>query len=152
MRGELQTALQSMSPEAVASVVVLGLVFGVFPAPICPTIFCALAALALRLNPPAIQLVNYLVYPLQIALAAPFVALGKLLFRSVPGAASAHPAVWQVASVVWTAGAHAAAAWFCVCVPLGALLYIVLASALRRRAGLAAADQTFLPLAASHSE
>jgi hypothetical protein len=39
-------------------------VLGVFPAPGCPTLLCALAALVLRLNPPAIQLVNYFVYPL----------------------------------------------------------------------------------------
>ena len=82
MRADLRTALRNMSPEAVASVVVLGVVFGVFPAPLCPTLFCALAALVLRLNPAAIQLVNYLVYPLQIALAAPLVGLGSWLFRT----------------------------------------------------------------------
>jgi hypothetical protein len=71
-----------MSPEAVACVVVLGVVFGVFPAPFCPTLFCALAALVLRLNPAAIQLVNYLVCPLQIGLAAPFVCLGSWLLRT----------------------------------------------------------------------
>jgi len=141
--------LRDMSPEAVASIVVLGVVFGVFPAPFCPTLFCALAALVLRLNSPAIQVVNYLVYPLQIALAAPFASLGGRLFPTAASSIGAHNAVWQAASCVYTAGEHAAAAWFCVCAPLGAALYIVLASVLRRRAGLAGAAQTFPPPAAS---
>jgi hypothetical protein len=140
-----------MSPEAVASIVVLGVAFGVFPAPVCPTLLCALAALVLRLNPPAIQLVNYLVYPLQIALAAPFVSLGGRLFPTAASPIGAHNAVWQAAFFVGTAGAHAAAAWFCVCAPLGTLVYIVLASVLRRHAGLAGADQTFSPPAASQA-
>lgn len=149
MRADLRTALRNMSPEAVACVVALGVVFGVFPAPLCPTLLCALAALVLRLNPAAIQLVNYLVYPLQIALAAPFVSLGSRLFRTPAATPAAHPALWRTASVVWTAGAHAAAAWFCVCAPLGACLYLGLFWALRRRAGLAAARQTFSPVPAS---
>jgi hypothetical protein len=124
-------------------------VFGVFPAPLCPTLFCALAALVLRLNPAAIQLVNYLVYPLQIALAAPLVSLGSWLFRTPAVPAVARPAVWRAASAVGAAGAHAAAGWLCVCAPLGACLYLGLFWALRRRAGLAAARQTFSPVPAS---
>lgn len=149
MRARLRQALSNMSPDAVASVIVLGVAFGIFPAPLCPTLFCALAALALRLNSPALQLVNYLVYPLQIALAAPFVSLGKLLFGAAPVPVTPHAAAWRTASAVWTAGAHAAAAWFCVCAPLGACLYFGLAWALRRRAGLAASRQTFSPVPAS---
>jgi uncharacterized protein (DUF2062 family) len=137
--------LRSMSPEAVAAIVALGVVLGVFPAPVFPTLLCALAALVLRLNPPAIQLVNYLVYPLQMALLAPFVSLGGRLFPAAAGRLTAHPAIWRAASTVWTAAAHAAAAWFCVCLPLGVLLYVVLASVLRRRgnASFQAANQTF---------
>jgi hypothetical protein len=138
-----------MSPEAVASVIALGVVFGVFPAPVCPTLFCALAALLLRLNPAPIQLVNYLVYPLQIALAAPFVSLGSWLFRTPAAHAAAHPAAWRAASAVWAAGSNAAAGWFCVCAPFGACLYLGLVWSLRRRAGLAAARQTFSPVPAS---
>jgi uncharacterized protein (DUF2062 family) len=149
-RFHLPADLLGMSPEAVASIVTLGVVLGVFPAPVCPTLLCALAALVLRLNPPAIQLVNYLVYPLQIALVAPFVSLGGRLFRTAPGPMTAHHAVWRTASAIWTAGAHAAAAWFCVSAPLGAVLYMVLAWVLRRR-NLERADRTFSPPAASQA-
>ena len=124
--------LGSMPPNAVAAIVALGVVFGVFPAPVCPTLFCALAAVALRLNPPAIQMVNYLVYPLQIALMAPFAGLGGRMFPATAGPIGGHDAVWRAASAVGTAGAHAVAGWFCVCGPLGALLYLALAWVLRR--------------------
>jgi uncharacterized protein (DUF2062 family) len=126
-------AFGSMSPEAMASIVALGVVLGLFPAPVCPTLLCALAALVLRLNPPAIQLVNYLVYPLQIALLAPFIRLGDRLFRAAPAAAPVRPAVWHAALCVWTSAAHAIAAWFCVSAPLGLLLYVLLTFVLRRR-------------------
>jgi len=123
-----------MSPEAAALVVALGLALGVFPAPVCPTLFCAVAAAVLRLNAPAIQLVNYLAYPLQIALAAPFASLGGRLFGKAEWAPAAKATVWQGAAGLWMAGAHTAAAWFCVCAPLGLLVYAALATALRRQA------------------
>src|SRR3989442_1343732 len=63
---------QGVTPEAMALSIALGFALGVVPAPGCATLFCSLAALALRLNLPAIQCVNYLVYPLQITLLAPF--------------------------------------------------------------------------------
>lgn len=133
MKARLRS-LGEMSPQALASVVALGLVFGVFPAPVCPTVFCALAAIVLRLNAPAIQLVNYLAYPLQLALMVPFGILGGRWFGTAGGAGPmGHPGVvWRFAAGLCTASVHAAQAWFCVCVPLGVLLYAGLAIALRR--------------------
>jgi hypothetical protein len=129
--------LSRMPPKDMALSLVLGVAFGVFPAPACPTLLCAMAAFALRLNPSAIQAVNYLVSPLQIALAAPLVRLGKRLFHdsgaATTGAAIPVNAVWRAAHAIWIASAHAIAAWFCVCAPLGLLLYALLAFALRKR-------------------
>ena len=48
-----------MSPEQWALCLAVGIVLGIFPAPACPTVLCAAAALALRLNSPAMQAVNY---------------------------------------------------------------------------------------------
>ena len=75
---------QGMAAEAIALSVALGLVLGVFPIFGFPTLFCTLAAAALRLNLPAIQCVNYLAYPLQFALLIPFIRLGDWLFRAAP--------------------------------------------------------------------
>jgi uncharacterized protein (DUF2062 family) len=73
---------QGVSPEKIALSVALGVTLGVFPVLGSTTALCALAAFALQLNLPAIQLVNYFVYPLQIALLIPFFRLGEKLFRA----------------------------------------------------------------------
>jgi uncharacterized protein (DUF2062 family) len=119
--------------EEVALCVVLGLVLGVCPVLGCPTIFCAMAALLLRLNLPAIQLVNFLAYPLQLTLLVPFIRLGGWLFRGGQGSAAVSRVfAWQAVYGVVTAGWHAAVAWFCVCAPAGFILYVCLVCVLRR--------------------
>lgn len=126
-----------MSPEDWALSLALGFVLGVFPAPALPTVLCGVAALALRLNPSALQAVNYLVSPLQLALFTPLARLGDRVLCQAPSLSAAghvtgFPAIaWRAACGVLTASAHAMAAWLCVCVPVGLLLYALLASAFR---------------------
>ena len=73
---------QGVSPGKIALSLALGVALGVFPVLGSTTTLCALAAFALQLNLPAIQIVNYFVYPLQIALLIPFFRLGEKLFRA----------------------------------------------------------------------
>lgn len=120
-------------------VVSVGLVLGLFPAFGVTTALCALAAIVLRLNMPALQAVNYLVCPLQIALFAPFAHLGAWLFHlfSSPTAVRyralvTHTGAWNAAHDVWVSLTHAVTAWFFVCVPTGFLFYLLLAAFLRR--------------------
>ena len=127
-----------MTAEQIALSVTLGVVLGVFPVLGFPTMFCVLAALALRLNLPTLQFVNYLVYPLQLALLIPFIHMGGWLFHSAPVAS-------PVAGIL-TATMHAVAAWFCVCAPAGLLLYIVLAAVLQRSGGGAGAAQWIIKI------
>lgn len=54
-----------VTPERLALTLVLGITLGIIPMLGTTTILCALAATALGLNLPAIQLVNGVVYPLQ---------------------------------------------------------------------------------------
>lgn len=68
---------QGITPEKIALTVALGAVLAVFPVLGSTTLLCGLAALALRLNQPVIQLVNYLLYPLQLALLLPFLRAGE---------------------------------------------------------------------------
>lgn len=68
---------QGITPEKIALTVALGSVLAVFPVLGSTTILCAAAAASLRLNQPIIQLVNYLVYPLQFALLIPFYRAGE---------------------------------------------------------------------------
>lgn len=71
---------QGVSPEKLALTVALGFVLGVFPILGSSTLLCGLGAWALRLNQPVIQLVNYLAYPVQLALIIPIYRAGSDLF------------------------------------------------------------------------
>lgn len=72
--------LAGITPEKLALCMTLGIFLGIFPLIGTTTLLCALAALALRLNLPAIQAVNYAVYPLQMLLIFPYLLLGSRLF------------------------------------------------------------------------
>jgi uncharacterized protein (DUF2062 family) len=134
----LDLLAQGMTSEEIALSVALGVVLGVFPILGFPTLFCVLAALVLRLNAPALQFVNYLVYPLQLALLIPFVRLGGWLFHPTPASS---PMLGVLAATL-----HTVVAWFCVCAPAGLLLYVFLAAVLRRSSGPGAATQWIIKI------
>lgn len=119
-----------LSPATIALILAVGLVLGVFPVYGCPTIFCAVAAVILRLNFPAIQLINTLASPLQIVLLVPLNRLGARVMTGY--AAFALPASWSIAG----AARDAVIGWLCLCVPLGIAFYFILALALRRSVNL----------------
>ena len=109
VRPILDLLRQGVTPEKIALSVALGSALGVFPALGWSTTLCAIAAIVLRLNLPAIQLVNYFVYPAQIALLVPFFRWGEKLFRaphfpiSVPQIyALFHAGAWIAIKLLWT--------------------------------------------------
>lgn len=71
---------QGITPEQIALTLALAATLGVFPILGATTVLCALAAAWLRLNQPLMQLANYVVYPLQLALLLPFCRAGEALF------------------------------------------------------------------------
>jgi uncharacterized protein (DUF2062 family) len=139
VRPVLDLLRQGVTPEKIALSLTLGVALGVFPVLGSTTALCALAALVLRLNLPAIQIVNYFVYPLQIALLIPFFRLGERLFRAphLPLSVSQiyamiHANMWSAIRSLWTTTWHAIIVW-CVVAPVFAgLAYGILAPALRR--------------------
>ena len=72
---------EGMSVKKISLSIALGVVLGIFPVLGATTLLCTIAALALRLNLPSIQVVNYLVYPLQLVLLGPFYVAGSWLFN-----------------------------------------------------------------------
>src|SRR6267143_1282461 len=84
VRPILDLLRQGVTPEKLALGLAIGGALGVFPALGCTTLLCTIVAIVLRLNLPAIQIVNYFVYPIQIALLVPFFRLGEKLFRAAP--------------------------------------------------------------------
>jgi uncharacterized protein (DUF2062 family) len=139
VRPVIELLRQGVTPEKIALSIVFGIALGVFPVLGATTALCAVAALAFRLNLPAIQVVNYFVYPLQIALLIPFFRLGEKLFGaqhlplSVPQIyAMIHASVTGAIRTLWTTTWHAIVVW-CLLAPIAAIvLYFVLAPFLRR--------------------
>src|SRR5258708_14759636 len=131
---------QGVTPEKIALSVALGAALGVFPAIGWTTALCAIAALVLRLNLPAIQIVNYFVYPAQIALLVPFFRLGEKLFRAPHLPISIlrlHATIradrWAAIRLLWTTTWHAIAVWRLIAPLIGAVTYAILAPAPRSK-------------------
>jgi uncharacterized protein (DUF2062 family) len=72
---------QGVSPDQIALTLALAAVLGIFPVFGVTTLLCGLAAVWLRLNQPLIQLANYALTPLHLALLLPFYRSGEALFR-----------------------------------------------------------------------
>jgi uncharacterized protein (DUF2062 family) len=130
---------QGVTPEKIALSIALGAALGVFPAPGWSTALCAIAAIVLRLNLPAIQAVNYFVYPAQIALLAPFFRWGEKLFRaphlplSLPRLYGLFHTGAEIAiKLLWTTIWHAIVVWGMLSPVMVALLYLILMPLLRR--------------------
>ena len=71
---------QGLTPRDLALTIALGAVLGTFPVIGSTTLLCTAASLALRLNLPAIQSVNWAVSPLQLVLLIPLFNLGSSVF------------------------------------------------------------------------
>jgi uncharacterized protein (DUF2062 family) len=138
---------QGITPEKIALSIALGAVLGIFPVLGATTILCAAAALVLRLNLPAIQLVNFLIYPLQLILLLPFLQAGSRITGAARVTLSLHQIfslmksdTWGLIKMLWTASLGAMALWLVVSPLLGAAIYFTLAPVLRRlRRGMVAA-------------
>jgi uncharacterized protein (DUF2062 family) len=124
---------QGISPEKISLGMASGIVLGIFPVLGSTTILCGLAALIFRLNLPAIQLVNYLVYPLQLVLLIPFFHLGDLLFQVEPLPLSAQELLtllqadlWGTIRTFWNTTLRAIVAWLLVSLPTFLILHFTL--------------------------
>jgi hypothetical protein len=123
-----------ITPEKIALSLAFGMVLGTFPVLGSTTILCTLAVFLFGLNFPAIQIVNYFVYPLQLALLVPLLRAGRILFRGppLPFKLADILAMIRVNRVLWIATLHAIVAWAIVAVPMILLLNAVLRPAMRR--------------------
>ena len=133
---------QGVTPEKMALSLALGVALGVFPVLGTTTALCALVAFLWRLNLPAIQIVNYFVYPLQIALLIPFFRAGEKLFAApyLPLSleqilAAVHTSFWGATRFLWTTIWHAAVAWCLIAPVLVVFAYAILVPALRQVVG-----------------
>jgi uncharacterized protein (DUF2062 family) len=139
IRPILDLLKQGVTPEKIALSVALGAAIGVFPALGWSTTLCAIAAIVLRLNLPAMQIANYFVYPAQLALLVPFFRWGERLFRaqhfpiSVPQILGLfHADAWMAIKLLWTTIWHAMVVWGMMAPVFVGLVYVILTPVLRR--------------------
>jgi uncharacterized protein (DUF2062 family) len=130
---------QGITPQKIALAVVLGILLGIAPVLGTTIVSCTVAAFWLRLNLPLIQVVNNLVYPLQLLLLIPFVQAGQWLFRQPPLPLSAtqivamvEKDVWGSIVSLWTYTWHGAVAWLLISAVVGPLMYFLLLLPLKR--------------------
>ncbi len=122
---------EGMSVRKIGLCIALGITLGIFPILGITTLLCAAAAFAFRLNLPAIQLVNYMVYPLQIALIAPFYSVGNWLFNDKGSATTVNfielmkNDFWGSMTNLWNLALYAISIWMVICPFLILVLYIV---------------------------
>jgi hypothetical protein len=145
---------QGITPEKLALSLALSAALAVIPAFGWSVWLCGLAGLAFGLNLPAMQAVNYFLYPAQVALLLPFFRLGEKLFRArhLPLSISqivsmAHADFWGAIKFLWNTTWHAMVVWALLAPFAVGLIYLVLLPIFRR----AANRQTAAPPAAEAS-
>ena len=136
-----------MAPRQLAFTLALGFAIGCVPLLGVTTGICALLALALRLNMPAIQAANWLAMPLQMVLLVPFLRLGQWLFRGEsisfnPSTlfAQIEAAPWHVLVQMSGLFEHALLAWLITAGPALLLMTVLLTPLMHRMSRLAVAN------------
>ena len=124
---------EGMSLKKMSLCIALGMTLGIFPVLGMTTLLCMLAAFAFRLNQPAIQLVNYMVYPVQLALLAPFYSVGNWLFSQESWRAPGENLItlirndfWGSMTSLWDLTLYAIFTWLVICPILIITLYFAL--------------------------
>jgi uncharacterized protein (DUF2062 family) len=130
---------QGITPEKLALSLALSAALAVIPAFGWSVWLCGLVGLALGLNLPAMQAVNYFLYPAQVALLLPFFRLGEKLFRAphLPLSISqivsmAHANLWDAIKLLWNTTWHAVVVWALLAPFAVGLIYLVLLLIFRR--------------------
>jgi hypothetical protein len=128
-----------LTPQKLALTLSLGTALGVMPLLWGTTILAAGLAALLRLNHAAMQALNYLCYPLQLALFIPFCQLGEYLFPWGPVVSASvltgvlHGQIGESLGLIGWATARALGAWLVTVPPLALVAYPLLKLILKRR-------------------
>ena len=134
-----QLLKQGITPEKISLSIAWGVVIGLFPVVGTTTLLCTIVALVLRLNLPIIHLANWLVYPLQLILVAPFFLAGAYVFGGEPFSRDARELIvlFQndlISAVILLKDIilHAVLVWLCIALVGIILLYWILKPLLKK--------------------
>ena len=125
-------AIRDIPPHRLALAIAVGLAVGVTPIVWGTSLLTLMLAWLLRLHQGAAQVANLASYPLQFALAYPFLILGRWLVPGslLPTAAASDPT--NVASIAATVQIQALAGWL-ILAPVLALIFTLVLTPLIRR-------------------
>jgi uncharacterized protein (DUF2062 family) len=130
---------QGLSPKDLALCLAIGIGVGMFPVLGVSTPVLTIIALWRRLNMAAIQLVSWLVAPLQLIMIIPFMRLGERLLGSDPqpmtieaGLEIISEGALQAIVTLWDAIVHASVGWLLIGPPSIFVLYRLLVPVLER--------------------
>jgi uncharacterized protein (DUF2062 family) len=130
---------KGITPEKLALTLALSAALAVIPAFGWSVWLCGLAGLALGLNLPAMQAVNYFLYPAQVALLLPFFRLGEKLFSAphLPLSVSqifsmVRANFWSAIKLLWNTTWHAVVVWALLAPFAVGLIYLALLPIFRR--------------------
>lgn len=130
-----------VSPQRLALTLALGFAIGCLPVVGITTALCALVALALRLNLPAIQAANYAAMPVQLILIVPLMRMGRWMFSSQPQtslqATFLHGFSFHTLYASGSLAGQALGAWLVLAAPTVLLMTLCLTLLLRRVPALA---------------
>lgn len=134
---------QGITPEKISLTVALGTALGLFPILGTTTALCLTVGIWLKLNQPIIQLINWLVAPLQLPLILVFIRIGESAVRAEPVSFSIkemlekfYASPLKFLRQFGMTGLHGIGGWLLVAPVLVALLYFCLLPAMRKLARL----------------
>jgi uncharacterized protein (DUF2062 family) len=124
-----------LTPQKLALTLCFGTALGIMPLLWGTSLICILLAHVFRLNHVALQSVNYLLYPVQLALLAPFFKLGAWLFPWGPplpphmlATLIRNPDLTSLHILAWIT-LKSLAAWLVIVLPAALLAYGILRTA-----------------------
>lgn len=137
---------QGVTPEKIALTTGLGAALGVFPILGATTFLCLVTGVWLKLNQPFIQVVNWLMSPLQLPMILVFARIGEWITRATPVTFSVpelirkfHESPGKFMQEFGMTGVHAIIAWALIAPIIVPLVYFLLLPAFKKLAGQRAA-------------
>ena len=130
---------QGVTPQKIALTIALGISLGIFPIFGATSTLCAIFAVSLKLNQPVIQLVNWLISPVQMSLILVFVRIGEGMTRAQPVSFSVpelfrkfHESPAKFMHEFGMTGLHGIVAWLVIAPFVAAMIYFLLLSPLKK--------------------
>jgi uncharacterized protein (DUF2062 family) len=132
---------QGITPQKISLTLALGVTLGIFPILGATTLLCFVVGLCLKLNQPIIQMVNYLVYALQLVMILFFVRVGEFVMHATPVSFSIpemfrkfHESPREFFREFGMTGVHGIVGWLIIAPFVAALLYFILLPLMKKLA------------------